>query len=133
MSRNLLIGLGVFLAVIIAGFFLVRSPKVANAPTTSTSTPTGPVTEISISAKEFAYTPATVTVKKGEVVKINFTNDGTTAHNFTIGEFNVATKTIGPGESDSITFTPNLAGTFKYFCSVDSHRSLGLEGTLVVQ
>lgn len=128
-----MIAAGVFLAVIIAIFFFVRNPKVVKAPTSPPSASSGPVTEISISAKEFAYTPSTVTVKKGEAIKINFTNDGTTAHNLSIEGLNVSTKTIGPGESDSITFTPASPGTFKYFCSVDSHRSLGLEGTLVVQ
>lgn len=133
MSKNLLIVAGVFLAVVIAGAFLVMGPKVVKAPTPTPSTPAGPVTEVSVSAREFAYTPSTVTVKRGETVRIDFTNNGTTAHNLTIEGLGVSTKTIGPGETDSITFTPASAGTFKYFCSVDSHRSLGLEGTLVVQ
>lgn len=140
MNKNLLIGLGVLLAVIVVGFYFVRSPKLNYGPTQSTSTqpvvsvaPSGPVKEIAVSAKEFAYTPSSITVSKGQTVKIDFTNNGTVAHNFTITELNVATKTIGPGETDSVTFTPTTAGTFTFFCSVDGHRDLGLSGSLIVQ
>ena len=129
MSKGLLIGLGVFLAVVVAGIFITMNPKTAKTPAKIN----GPVKEFNVSAKEFAYTPSTITVNKGDAVKINFANDGTTAHNFTISEFNVATKTISPGESDSITFTPTASGTYSFFCSVDSHRSLGLQGTLEVK
>lgn len=129
MNKGLLIGLGIFLAVVVAGIFITMNPKAVKTPAKIS----GPVTEFNVSAKEFAYTPSTITVNKGETVKINFTNDGTTAHNFTISEFNVATKTIGPGESDSVTFTPTASGSYFFFCSVDSHRSLGLQGTLIIK
>lgn len=139
MNKNLLIGIGVFVALAVVVFYFVRSPKLNYSPTQSaaqpvaSSAPSGPVKEISVSAKEFAYTPASINVNKGETVKITFTNDGTTSHNLSIEGLNVSTATIGPGQSDSITFTPTASGSFKYFCSVDSHRSMGLEGTLVVQ
>ena len=138
MSKNLLIGLGVFLAVVVVGFFLVRSPKpsVQNAqnstPATSSST-ASPVKEINISAKEFAYTPSSVSVNVGETVKINLTNDGTTTHNLTIAELGVKTKDVNPGESDSVTFTPKTTGAYTFFCSIDSHKDLGLQGTLEVR
>lgn len=140
MNKNLLIGVGVLIALVAVVFYFVRSPKLNYGPAQNTATqpvgsgtPSGPVKEVAVSAKEFAYTPATITVNKGETVKITFTNDGTTSHNLSIEGLNVSTNTIGPGQSDSITFTPTSAGSFKYFCSVDSHRSMGLEGTLVVQ
>lgn len=138
MSKSLLIGLGVFLAVIVIGFYFVNNAKVKPGPSqnsgiTASTVPSGPVKTISVSAKEFAYTPSTITVNKGDTVTINFTNNGTTAHNLTITELGVATKSIGPGESDSVTFTPSASGSYKFFCSIDSHRSLGLEGTLEVK
>lgn len=140
MNKNLLIGLGVLLAVVVVGFYFVKSPKLnygptqntASQPTTATA-PSGPVREIKVSAKEYAYTPSTITVKKGEAVKIILTNNGTTAHNLAIDKLNLSTKTIGSGESDSITFTAGTVGTFTFFCSVDSHESLGLKGTLVIE
>lgn len=131
MSKNLLVGLGFFLAIVIIGFFLVGGARQKNTSPTPVST--GPVVSFNVSAKEYAYTPSTITVNKGDNVKIVFTNNGTTAHNFTISEFNVASKSINPGETDTVTFVADKSGTFKYFCSIDSHRSLGLEGTLTVK
>lgn len=136
MNKNILIGLGVLLAVVVVGFFLIGKPKTSQPAQTATSTsqtPTGPVKTFNVSAKEFAYTPSTITVNKGDTVSVNFTNAGTTTHNFTISEFNVASKNIGPGESDTVTFTADKSGTFNYFCSIDGHRSLGLTGTLEVK
>ena len=136
MNKNLLIGLGVLLAVVVAGYYFIAMPKVSYAPTGNTSTAAlapGPVTEINVSAKEYAYTPATITVKSGENVKINFTNSGTVTHNLTIQGLNLATKSIGPGETDSISFVAPAAGSYTFYCSIDGHKDLGLTGTLVVQ
>lgn len=136
MNKNLLIGAGVLLAVVIAGFYFIKGPKVSYAPTANTTTATlapGPVTEINVSAKEYAYTPSTITVKSGENVKINFTNNGTTAHNLTIQGLNLATNSIGPGETDSISFVAPAAGSYNFYCSIDGHKDLGLSGTLIVQ
>lgn len=143
MNKNLLIGFGVIIAVAAIGFYFIKGTKLNYGPTytapsagtqpAASAVPSGPVKEIKVSAKEFAYTPSTITVKKGENVKLTLINDGTTAHNLTIGDLTLATKTVGPGESDSITFTADTAGTFTFFCSVDSHESLGLKGTLIVK
>lgn len=130
MNKNLLVGLGVFLAVVIAGFVLIQKPK-TNMPVASVS-PNSPVKEFNVSAKEFSYTPSSITVSKGDTVKINFTNNGTTAHNFTISDLGIASKTINPGETDTVTFAASQTGNFTYFCSIDSHESLGLKGTLTI-
>lgn len=132
MNKNILIGIVAIVLIGVIGFFALNknkpAPTVNNQPVVS-----GPVKEVSVSAKEYVYTPSTITVKKGENIKINFTNNGTTVHNFTITELGVATKTIGPGETDSVTFAVPNTGTFTYFCSVDGHRDLGLQGKLIVQ
>lgn len=137
MNKNLLIGIGILLAVIVAGFYFLKSPKVtyptSNVGSGASTAPKGPIKEFSVSATEFAYTPSTITVIKGDSVKINFTNNGTATHNLAITNFNVATNSIAPGESDSIIFTADKSGSFSYFCSIGGHRSLGMEGTLTVQ
>jgi len=45
---------------------------------------------------------------------------------------NERTRRINTGESTSITFTAETAGTFQYFCSVGSHRNLGMKGNFIV-
>lgn len=89
--------------------------------------------EINITGTEFAFTPATITVKKGQPVKVNFTNNGKYPHNWNVTDLNVQTKTIQPGESDSISFTPDKTGSFEFTCTVPGHADRGMKGTLTVQ
>lgn len=45
----------------------------------------------------------------------------------------VATKMLGPGEEDSITFTvPAEPGDYPYLCSFPAHFMVGMKGLLVV-
>ena len=44
------------------------------------------------------------------------------------------TKLLGPGESESVTFTaPSKAGTYPYFCSFPGHYAVGMKGELTVE
>lgn len=127
------------MAVVIAGIFLIKSPKIENKkPVAAPSdlpqkATTSGIKEIAVSAKEFAYSPSTINLKKNERVRIKFTNDGGMTHNLVVDGMDVSTKNIGPGESDSVEFTPLQTGTFSFFCSIDGHRGLGLEGKMIVQ
>ena len=81
---------------------------------------------ISISAERFNYTPGTITIKKGEHVKIVMNNKDT-QHGIVIPDFNV--KGI-----DSVEFTPDKAGTFEFHCPTfcgEGHREM--KGTLIVE
>lgn len=44
-----------------------------------------------------------------------------------------ATKLLGPGESDTITFTPKAAGTYDYVCTFPAHYAAGMHGTITVE
>lgn len=114
------------------------------APTTAqqaTTAPTAPqatnsamsATKVTIAGTEFAYSPSSVTVKKGETVTLTFKNSGAYPHNLTISELGVATKTVPAGGEDTITFTANKVGSFDFQCTIDSHAAKGMKGTLVVQ
>lgn len=105
------------------------------APAQQTATPTTSMAmqEITVTGSEFAFTPSTITVKKGQSVKITFKNTGAYPHNFTLADLNVQTKTIQPGEQDTITFTPVKTGSFAYICTVPGHADKGMKGTLIVQ
>lgn len=145
MSRNVLIAV-VVLALVAGGWYLMR-PKTTMTPsyTQPTETPVGTqsatptategammtdVTEIKVSGSEFKFTPDTLSVKKGDKVKIVFQNDGKFPHDLKIDELGVTTKVINPGQSDSVEFTVGKSGTFTMYCSVDAHRQKGMEGTV---
>lgn len=87
--------------------------------------------EFIVAGKNFSFSPNIISVKKGDEVKIIFKNEEGT-HNLKIDEFNVATKVIKSGEEDSIEFIADKVGNFQYYCSVGTHRNLGMWGTFKV-
>jgi azurin len=44
-----------------------------------------------------------------------------------------ATRLLGPGETDSVTFTAPAAGTYDYVCTFPGHALTGMRGTLTVK
>lgn len=87
---------------------------------------------IVVNGSSFAFSPKSITVKKGEKVTILFKNTGG-VHDFTIDEFDIKTKQIQSGQSEEVSFTPTETGTFEYYCSVGNHRQMGMTGTLIVE
>lgn len=104
--------------------------------TASNSTPNSIEVNVALSnsAGQFTITPNVIAVSAGEVVTLNVTNDGSMTHNLVIPQLNVSTPiAMSPGQNAVIRFTaPNATGNYTYYCSVGSHRQLGMVGTLVV-
>ena len=67
-----------------------------------------------ITAKRFEFVPSTITLKKGEAVKLLVTSEDVT-HGFFLRQLKIDTDLI-PGETQQITVTPQSAGTFTAFC-----------------
>ena len=89
------------------------------------------VSAFAVSAESFAFTPSAMTVKKGDTVRITLTNvEG--FHDFVVDEFDVATNRLASGASETVEFVADKAGTFEFYCSVGSHRQMGMKGTLTV-
>lgn len=87
---------------------------------------------IEVEGGAYYFKPEEIRVKKGEKVRIVFTNAGGT-HDFVIDELNVKTKITQTGETVEVEFTPTEAGEYNYYCNVANHRALGMEGTLIVE
>ena len=45
----------------------------------------------------------------------------------------VHTKLLGPGEEDTISFTPTAAGVYEYVCTFPGHTAAGMRGKIIVQ
>jgi len=101
----------------------------------ATQAPASTVTseKITVEGNEFAFTPSKITLKKGQTTEITFKNTGKFPHNLSISALGVSTKTIQPGEQDSITVITDKAGSFSYKCTVGSHADKGMTGTLIVE
>lgn len=108
------------------------SQATSTAPTASGADDTAQIKEIVIDGSNFAFAPKEVRVPYGAQVKIVFKNTGGT-HDLVIDEFAVRTKVIQGDATDSVTFTANKKGNFQYYCSVGSHRAMGMWGTLIVE
>lgn len=118
--------------------FMSVAPVALDTPTSSsgqTSFAEGTISEgvreFNINGTNFKFDLAGIKVKKGDTVKINFTNrDG--MHDFVLDGLNIRTKVLKLGETESITFVADKAGSFEYYCSIGQHRQMGMKGTLVV-
>ncbi len=90
------------------------------------------VKTVAVSGKNFSFTPNEIRVKKGDKVKINFTSTNG-FHDWKVDEFQAATKRVNSGETASVEFTASKVGTFEFYCSVGSHRAMGMKGKLIVE
>lgn len=85
-----------------------------------------------ISSKPFEFSVKEIRVKKGDAVKIVLVNEQG-FHDWVIDEFSARTKQLNAGETDSVEFVADKAGTFEYYCSVGNHRQMGMVGKLIVE
>jgi uncharacterized cupredoxin-like copper-binding protein len=114
-----------------------------------------PSSNQTIEMTEFSYIPSTITVTAGEPVTLLIENTGQIEHDFVIDPIDVSSVSVegsGVGEhhmsgghmeydlhvstlpqgTSELSFTPNVPGTYKIFCSVDGHETAGMIGELVV-
>jgi len=90
------------------------------------------VKEFSVDASSFSFSPSTMTVNKGDTLKVTVKNMKGT-HSLKIDEFNTSTRILNAGEEQTITFVADKTGTFQYYCSVGNHRAMGMVGTFTVR
>lgn len=88
--------------------------------------------EIVVEGSNYKFNPDAISVKKGQKIRILFKNTNG-MHDFRIDELNIATGVIQDGREDFVEFTPDKTGTFEFYCSVDSHRQMGMVGKLTVE
>lgn len=104
-------------------------------PVTSTSTGTSTISQVKefiVNGSNFAFSPSTITVNKGDRVRIVFKNQGG-MHDWKLDEFGAKTKVINGGESETIEFVADKAGSFEYYCSIGTHRQMGMKGVFIVK
>src|SRR5438105_14727565 len=109
-------------------------PSTANTNHTSNTSQTNnsaktqtPASTNSVTIQNFAFSPASITVKKGTTV--TWTNKDGTQHDVVEndGQDGPKSKLLAQGESYSFTF--NTVGSFKYICSIHPHMTGGVTVT----
>ncbi len=91
-----------------------------------------PFKEFDVSAKNFQFSVKEIRVNKGDFVRINFKSESG-FHDWTVDEFNAKTKQLNAGQGDSVDFTVDKTGTFEFYCSVGTHRQMGMVGKLIIE
>jgi plastocyanin len=71
----------------------------------------------SVDIKNFAFNPATLSVKVGD--SVTWTNDDTTAHTVTADDKSFDSGNVAQGATFKHTF--DAAGTFSYHCTIHSN------------
>jgi uncharacterized cupredoxin-like copper-binding protein len=114
------------------------SSTTAAATTESTSSSTtasggGASSSLDISETEYKLDPADPTAKAGSVT-FDVANAGGVTHSLEVEGSGVEEETddIAPGQSAQLTVDLQ-PGTYEIYCPIDSHKDMGMEGTLTVQ
>ena len=92
----------------------------------------GTVHEITMTAKNYEFDPAVITVKKGDKVRLVITATDR-KHGIKIEGYDID-QVLNTGDPTTIEFTADKAGTFEFKCSVYcgmGHRKM--KGKLVVE
>lgn len=142
-----ILGIMIIIVIVAAGWFMFGSkqssapagadPKMTGKsapemPTTGGTAGKGTIREFVIESANFSFAPNTLTVKKGDLVRVTLKNkEG--MHDFKIDELGVATKKLDGVGQETVEFVADKTGTFEYYCSVGKHREMGMKGTLVVE
>lgn len=121
MNKNIIIGL-VVVVVVLGGiyFFAIKQNAPAQPVTQQTQNATEPGT---VTIKDFAFSPVTLTVKTG--TKVTWVNNDSVTHSVKSDTFN--SQDLSPGSTFEFTFSK--AGTYTYSCGI--HPSM--KGTVIVE
>lgn len=107
------------------------SVKTVASETEETPIGSANITEITMLAKKWEFTPKTLTVKKGEKVRLSISSVDVD-HGFALPAFNIDAR-LTAGASTIVEFTPEIAGTFPFTCTVYCGAGHGdMRGEVVV-
>ncbi len=150
-KKNIVLPAIAVVAIIVGGFlFMSKTNKNTDIPssldtpisatpdesmqesTGSANATSGNIRQFTIEGNNFAFDTKTITVNKGDVVKI-ILNNTEGRHDLVIDEFNVSTQVLTAGQTDEVQFIADTAGSFEYYCSIEDHRAMGMVGQLIVK
>ena len=89
----------------------------------------------------YAFSPADITVQRGETVTFRVTTMGPLVHEFMVGPADAVAADvegtpeiadIGMMDTESLTYTFDGSGPYAYACHADNHYELGMRGTITV-
>jgi uncharacterized cupredoxin-like copper-binding protein len=111
------------------------SNAATQASTTGGAAATGAGGTVNLTASDFKFDPSDPSVSSGQVT-FNLKNDGQTTHSLEIEDVNGQDQElegdVSPGQSG--TLKVNLPpGKYEFYCPVDDHKEMGMEGEITVK
>ena len=88
-----------------------------------------------VTLNEFTIKPKGVLAIAGSPMTMTLINSGKIEHNLEVDakvSDVTALAVLKPGESKTVTFTPKMAGSFQFVCTIPGHAPAGMVGTLTV-
>jgi uncharacterized cupredoxin-like copper-binding protein len=94
-----------------------------------------------IAGPGYSFSPAGITVARGETITFDVTTMGPTAHEFMVGpadavaadqEGTPEVADIGMMQTRSVTFTFDGSGPYAFACHAPGHYEAGMRGTITV-
>jgi uncharacterized cupredoxin-like copper-binding protein len=92
----------------------------------------GPGGKIEVGAKEFSFSPNTLTLKAGQPSTIELKNIGSIEHDITVGDAGFK-LTVPAGKSGDKELKLDKPGAYEFHCSVEGHKDAGMKGELTVE
>ena len=109
--------------------------ETSTSAATTTTAPSGKAQTVKVSETEFKLAPADPTVKPGEVT-FEVSNDGQVTHSLEVegpsGESQLDSD-LQPGDSGELSVDLSQPGTYEFYCPIDDHKEMGMEGEITVQ
>ena len=144
---------GTALFAVLASTFLLAASACSgsSAPAGLAATPVSPADgAITVASFEWGFEPEAIVLQVGQEVALTLENDGDILHNFNVdgllvdvieeissGGFSGSDDKlfVGAGSDDAglIRFVALEAGEYEFYCTIGSHRQLGMEGRLTVE
>ena len=92
----------------------------------------GQVREFTVTGNAFAFSPASLSVNKNDLVKITFTAHDM-PHSFTIDDYRIV-KRAGAGQTVTFEFRADRSGPFTFYCNLTQDaKCKDMKGTLTVR
>ena len=83
--------------------------------------------ELEVELDDFYFEPTVIQGQRGQKVKLELKNEGSTEHNFSIDDQNID-QDLEDGEDGTVTVAIPQSGTVEFYCKY--HRSSGMAGEL---
>jgi len=87
--------------------------------------------KVTLRTENFKFSQSELRTKVGQPVTLTLINKDGFAHAFDVDELNVHVP-MPASQTQTVTFTPEQPGDYRFYCGSPGHPDAGMIGTLIV-